>query len=671
MVEQVTQQLDQPQILSFLVDANGLVNESLQRNLDEVNARTWELYEPTPDILISEWAERNIVLAKGTSPKPGPYVPEVFQRFIMDVICDPLVRRLTVRKSTQIGWTQIILAIAGFFMDIDPKPVGLFFPREQDAKEKSKKAIAPMIEGCPALKSKVYENRSRRGGNTQLLKQYPGGFLKIGGTNTGAGLRSDSLAVVLKDEVDGWVLDVDGEGSPSDIVERRTDAYIGEEKILEGSTPAKPKGQSPIDNGYLAGNQTQFHVPCPFCGFYQPFLWRDPETKEYNLYWDKDAKGKPIPTTVRYRCKNCREGIEERHKQIMLEKCKPIALHPEIVDHVSVSIWAMYAPWGDIWPVLAKEWHAAQGNPEKMRAFVNLRLGETWDEGADAIEPTALAARRRAYDPEANKDTPPRFLVPANCCLLICTVDVQAGRLEAQITGFGPGEEEWLIDHEVFYGSPLDIPKQRGNEDTVNVWSELDDYLLRTWKHENGAELRPSITLIDTGYASDACYNFILPRQTAARRVFAIKGKDVLSKLSLVQEGKIKNNTIRLFSIATYAIKDRILDRLKVAKPGPQYMHFPEWTSEDYFSQITAESRVPVKNRKTGRTRFEWVMNQTRNEALDLTVYAHAGLWILQKIIDPVSYNDLTALAAAVQMGQAPATMQAAVGRRVLSRGVQ
>jgi phage terminase large subunit GpA-like protein len=344
--------------------------------------------------------------------------------------------------------------------------------------------------------------------------------LKIAGTNSGAGLRSDSLAVVLKDELDGWPLDVDGEGSPSDIVERRTDAYIGEEKILEGSTPAKPTGQSPTAAGYIAGNQTMFEVPCPFCGFYQPMLWRDPETKEYNFYWDKDDAGKPIAKTVRYRCKNCRQGISERYKHRMLDAIRPKAKFPDREEHVSIYIWAAYAPWGDIWPVLAKEWHAAQGNPEKMRAFINLRLGETWDEGAEAVEVSALAARREQYTTEEKPD----IKVPMGCGVLVATVDVQQSRLEVQITGFGVGEEQWLIDHDVFYGSPLDKPNQRGQEDLVNVWAELDAYLLRTWQHSSGAMLRPAITLIDTGYAADSCYDFILPRQTAARRVYACKG---------------------------------------------------------------------------------------------------------------------------------------------------
>jgi phage terminase large subunit GpA-like protein len=301
-----------------------------------------------------------------------------------------------------------------------------------------------------------------------------------------------------------------------------------------------------------------------------------------------------------------------------------------------------------------------------MRAFINLRLGETWDEGAEAVETSALAARRAAYWSEECPDTE----VPHECGVLVASVDVQQNRLEAQITGFGVGEQQWLIAHEVFYGSPLDKPNQRGQEDLVNVWTELDAFLLKTWKHKSGALLRPTITLVDTGYAADSCYDFILPRQSAARRVYACKGQDKITKPGLVQESKVRNNTLRLFNVATYACKDRILSRLRINKPGPAYQNFPEWTTNDYFEQLTAESKVPVKNRRTGRVRYEWVANQQRNEALDLTVYAHAGLWILQKFIDPVTYNDLSAIVAEVQKGAAPTSLVSPRQRRIISTGI-
>lgn len=615
-------------------------------------------------MLVSEWAESNRFLPKGTTARPGLYVAEKFQRIIMDAICDPIVQRVSCKKSTQVGWTEILLNICGYFIDVNPKPMMLVFVRDSDAKDKSKKVIAPMIAECPALAEKVRDNKSREGGNTQQLKQFDGGFLKVAGANSAANLRSDPCAVVLFDEADGYPLDVDGEGDPVVLGERRTDTF-DDAKILIGSTPAKPKGISRIDQEFEAGNQTMFHLPCPHCGKLQPLLWRDPDTKEYNLVWEKDASGSPIPETVEYRCKHCRKGIPERHKQKMLDAVVAVAKHPERKTHISFYINALYAPWKPIWHLLAQEWVDAQESPEKMRAFINLRLGETWDEGADAIESSALAARRGAGYPEDEE-----IKVPMDCGVLVASVDVQQNRLEVQITGYGVGEQQWLIAHEVLYGSPLDLPNQRGQEDLVNVWSELDALLLRGWKHEGGAILRPSITLIDTGYAADACYAYILPRQTAARRVYACKGQDRITKLGLVQEGKVRNNTIRLFNVATYACKDRILSRLKINKPGPAYSNFPSWTTEDYFDQLTAESKVPVKNKRTGRIKFEWVANQQRNEALDLTVYAHAGLWILQKIIDPLTFNDLTALVAEVQKGASPTTLAQPTRIRVLSQGI-
>jgi phage terminase large subunit GpA-like protein len=66
---------------------------------------------------------------------------------------------------------------------------------------------------------------------------------------------------------------------------------------------------------------------------------------------------------------------------------------------------------------------------------------------------------------------------------------------------------------------------------------------------------------------------------------------------------------------------------------------------------LTAESKVPVRNRRTNVTRYYWVKNQERNEALDLTVYAHAGLWLLQNKIDRQTYGDLFALHTEVMKG--------------------
>jgi len=181
---------------------------------------------------------------------------------MMDAILDPEAREIICKKSTQVGWSDGVLNnIIGYFIDHDPKPMLLVQPGELDAKGYSKKRIAPMISACSALSGKVHENISRRGGNSILLKEFDGGFLKITGAGSGKGLRGDPVPLVLLDEMDAYEEDVDGEGDPVEIATRRTDTYP-DAKILKGSTPAKLKGQSKIDEAWERSNQQMFHVPC-------------------------------------------------------------------------------------------------------------------------------------------------------------------------------------------------------------------------------------------------------------------------------------------------------------------------------------------------------------------------------------------------------------------------
>lgn len=631
-------------------------------NLGAIIQQAAQRYAVAPEQSITDWAEAHRFLPQGTTPRPGQFRAEMYQRRILDAVKSRTTKKVVCLKSTQIGWTDaILLNMVAYFIACDPKPIMLVFVRDTDAKDKSVKTVGPMIASCPAVEAKVHIRQSKT-----LLKKFDGGFLKIAAANSAPSLRSDPIAVLLLDEVDGYMDDVKGEGDPLDIAFRRLDAYAetGETIAFLGSTPAKPRGMSKIEAEYQKSSQGEFHVPCPFCGAMQPLRWRDeepgPDGKSvYRFRWDKDTNGEPIKGTVRYYCTHCERGIDEKYKQQMLDAAVDVHRFPERVETLGFYIWAAYSPFQDVWYELAKEWTEAQHKPEKMKAFVNLRLAQTWDEGAESITETALAKRREAYPAE----------VPAEVAALVATVDVQVNRLEAQITGFGPGEEEYLIDHRIFWGAPALLPGQKENEDQVNVWDDLDDYLLKSWTHASGAQLHPSITLVDSGAYSDAVYQFVTPRQNARRRVYASKGQDYLSRPVLAEETTSKKHKVRLFLVATNTIKDRIMARMRIPHPGPGYLHFPEWTTDEYFGQLTAESKVPQRNRRTNVTRYYWVKNQERNEALDLTVYAHAGLWLLQNKIDPAQFRDLTALRAKILQCHGEPERRV-LRSRVISRGI-
>jgi phage terminase large subunit GpA-like protein len=587
-------------------------HETAAEHFKDVIRRVYSAYAPPPDILVSEWARRNRVLPKGTTARPGPFRPEQYQIEMMDVICDPNVHEIVVKKPTQVGYSDAVLNnIIGYFIDVDPKPIMLVQPTIDNAKDYGKKRITPMIDSTPALKAKIRPATARRAGNTLQLKEFPGGFLKLAGANSGTGLRSDPVPIVLLDETEGYPIDVDGEGDPVEIAKRRTDQFT-DFKIVEGSTPAKPKGFSRIEKRFEESDQRYFHVPCPFCGRMQGLFWRDPETRTHRLVYQLDAGGQVIASSVGYQCVQCGKLIGERHKQQMLNGGRWVAKFPGRVV-VGFALNALYSPWRDIWADLADEWVKAQRDPEKLKAFINLRLGETWEEQGFSLEPHDLRRRCEKYSgtDEAQVE------VPRGVGLLTAAVDVQDDRLVAVVKGWGAEEESWLIAYEEFFGDP-------GQQ---QVWNEADEFLRTAWKHASGRMMTIASVFVDSGgHHTDEVYKFVKGRQ--GRRIFTCKGSSESGKEILQKFTQNNSYRVRLYMIGTDTAKDRIFSRLQIPAPGAGYIHLPSWAEDEYLEQLTSEKRVTRYRRGRGMVR-EYIKTRARNEALDCEVYALAALYSL------------------------------------------
>src|SRR3990167_1820934 len=96
----------------------------------------------------SEYADRHHWLTSGA--RVGRWHCLAFQRAILDAMTDPGVDRVTLLKSTQVGATQMGLAMLGQRMAQRPSSVLVVQPTIFDAGEFSVGEFAPM---CDAVES--------------------------------------------------------------------------------------------------------------------------------------------------------------------------------------------------------------------------------------------------------------------------------------------------------------------------------------------------------------------------------------------------------------------------------------------------------------------------------------------------------------------------------------
>ena len=150
------------------------------------------MFKPPKKLKVSQWADENRVLTSEASAEPGNWRTSraPYQREIMDVIADRSIEVVVFSKSSQVGATEIINNVIGYYIAQDPSPVLVLQPTLEMARTWSKDRLAPMLKSSPALAGKVKEPRSRDSENTVLHKKFPGGNLTVVGANSASSLAS-------------------------------------------------------------------------------------------------------------------------------------------------------------------------------------------------------------------------------------------------------------------------------------------------------------------------------------------------------------------------------------------------------------------------------------------------------------------------------------------------
>ena len=608
---------------------------------EELRARL----QPPVRMTVSQWADRYRMLSPESSPEPGPWrtsrVP--YLREIMNTLGDPLVRKVVWVASSQSAKTELLNNYVGHSVDQNPGPILVVQPSLEMAKTWSKDRLAPMIRDTPCLRGKVADAKARHSGNTVLHKVFPAGHLSIVGANSPTGLASRPIRDVLFDEVDRYPSSVGTEGDPLSLGEQRTRNFWNR-KILYVSSPGD-LDTSRIWPEWLASDRRRYFVPCPHCSKRQVLIWK-------NVKWESDAiDGAHVhrPETAVYVCANCGAIIEEVDKRRMLEFGEWCATNPD-GRFPGFHLSALYSPWVT-WAELAALWLEKKRSPEELQTFINLQLGEPWEERDQTFEPTDLASRAEKYPEE----------IPHGVGVLTAFVDVQADRLELSIRGWGEREESWLIGHHRIYGDP----------EQDELWSELEHHLARAYVHESGAKLRIRVAMIDSGYLPHRVHRFVRGREL--RGVYSAKGSDSRLRETLSRATRKNRDQVKPWTVDAHHFKAILFRRLRVtagsAEPGgPGYMHFcvPTRTGADaeYFAQFAAEQLRLVRQGRRFRKVFKQV--RARNESIDLEAGNIAALYTMGDVV----VKRLGEMADEASKGHS-SLVAIPKGRRVRSKGVQ
>jgi len=573
---------------------------------------------PPPDIKPSEWAEKNIRIPLGNAiPGPISFDNAPYQRGMIDVIQEEGIKRISFMTGAQLGKTTIQQCITTYFIAYEPKSQIFVQPTQGDVQTFLETKLRPMIEANPSISSKMAKPRSRDGVNNSRMISYVGGWLLFSWAGSPKTLRGRSAPVTHADECDG--MEATAEGDPVELLSQRAATFGDQALRTESSTPTI-SGASRIENAFNQGDKRRYYVPCPHCGEAQFLRWENVTwqgRKSSNIQDAKEDLDQDHEVdTATYRCECCSDVWSDGERIASIRNAEKLG-HGWKAEKPFQGHASFHAP--EMLSTFRKMRDIVQSYLDKLalddlQVFVNVSLGETYEENGDKADPEVLQLRAEEYVAR----------VPNAGVYLTCGIDMQMDRLELEIVAWGVGEESWSIDYRVLWGDPL------GDE----IWEELDDILEATYLHESGAQLSISAACLDTGGTAgytQRAYEYVKSRRN--RKLFAIKGRagwgmPIVQSPQRKQSGKDKRK-VDLFIVGVDEAKLTVMRRLDLEKKGPGYCHFPHDRESEWYRQLTAEKLI-IRYVK-GQPIREWHKpDRARNEALDCRVYALAALKIMQ-----------------------------------------
>lgn len=553
---------------------------------------------------MSEWADKHRKLSREASAEPGQWRTSraPYFREPMDSCKNPHYQKIIIKSASQLGKSELILNLLGYYTHTDPAPMLLIQPTVEMAESFSKDRLAPMIRDTPILNTLFSDSKSRNSGNTIRQKTFPGGHCTLIGANSPSNLAMRPIRMLLCDEINRYPASAGTEGNPVKLAEKRTTTFHNRLVILV-STPTD-KGSCAISNNYELSSQGEYCLLCPSCD--------SPNYIDRKiLVIDHDTMN------IQAACRSCGSV----HGEQEWKKREGIYVHKNPDNKVRGFLINAYASLFNTWDNIEREFLESKKNPEDLKVFVNTVLAEEWEEPGEKADPQALLNRREHYENP-----------PEDCLVITCAVDTQDNRLEYEVVGWGEGFESWSMEYGVILGDP-------GKKE---VWKQLKDFFdTKRWKHASGHSMRIVAMTIDLGgHHTQMVYEFCDSMQP--ERVWPVRGVGGWG-LPLTKQGRSKikrsDKKVTFYNVAVDQAKLWIERRLKQKEPGPGYCHFNfKFNDELYFDGLTSE-KLTTTYKRSYPVKVWQLEKGRRNEPLDLRVYNYAAVRLLNPVWSALKLN--------------------------------
>lgn len=578
--------------LPLAFDADSAVPGVLERVFAEpCSLNTWQ------------FAREHIILSeKGSPTNPGPFNPDKspHTKFFQELLDDPAVTQITVKKSSQSGFTQGVLNKLVKIVATEPQNCLYVIDSLQEIKRIARDRLKPMLESCALSASVIQEDDDAE---LQTLTFYlrDMSLYFAGGGSIGA-VANKPISFAVVDEADKIPRMT---GNHSHVVEEVKSRFKTVEafKLVVLSAPNEEIDITTTE--FKKGTQHRFHVPCPHCGHYQLMV---PENVVFahcrrpDGEYDQDR----VKRTAYYRCERegttaCPDGkIHDHHKLAMSQRgeWRPTNPNPE-PGHVSLEATDLYSLFpGAAFGLIALDIIESQHNPVVKKAKWAGRFGQEWKTQRSALTNDDIKKLRGRYRRGTiPADIGPQFVVPLGS-------DVQGDVKKWIRAAFNRKGDCYIVD----YGAALAY-------DDLTV--EADRPLVHPFTGE------PVISpegMIDEGFETTNVRKFCIRTK---HRFFPAKGRGgmqtrgtaLVSASQTSQDGE-DFQTYHFnddeFKRSIYLDRIRDLEKIKAGKSLVGRIWIPEDADAEFMAELCGEQLVPVLT-PFNFTKYVWEKKATND----------------------------------------------------------